>query len=256
MLDYPSFKVLVSQMTGIDLRYYKSQQMDRRIQSLMQSWGLNSFDEYLEVLRKNPQRYKEFVKKLTINVSEFFRNPDRFVDLKEIIIPELLKTNKKIKIWSAGCSDGSEPYSIAIIMRELGVENRVNILATDVDQEILNRARQGNYADNQLKNISPVLLSRYFDQNCHYYYIKDSIKSLVNFQHHNLLMDEYPMNCNLIICRNVVIYFTEEAKRDLYLKFHQALAKDGFLMVGGTEPLLNYKQIGFESFCSSFYRKP
>jgi len=258
VLDYPSFKVLVSQMTGIDLRHYKSQQMDRRIQSLMQSWGLSSFEDYLEVLRNNPQRYKEFVKKLTINVSEFFRNPDRFIDLREQIFPELLKSNSnsKIRIWSAGCSDGSEPYSIGIIAKELQAEKRVAIFATDVDHEILARARQGSYAENELKNVPPELLKKYFDLQCQHYYLKEDVKCLVDFQHHNLLTDRYVGDWDLIICRNVVIYFTEEAKRDLYLRFFAALKPGGFLMVGGTEPLLNYKQLGFESFCSSFYRKP
>ena len=256
MIDYQEFKKLAGQLVGIDLSEYKSQQMDRRIHSLMQSWELDNYDLFLEILKTNTLKYKEFVKKLTINVSEFFRNPERFMELWRRVLPELLADNTNLKIWSAGCSNGAEPYSVALIANELGVTDRVQIFGTDIDEIILNKAREGVYDYNDLKNVPSELVDKYFTFKKNRYHLNDSIKNKVNFLNHNLLRDPFLNSFHLIICRNVVIYFTEEAKRNLYLKFYNSLVPGGYLLVGGTEPLLAYRQIGFVSISASFYQKP
>ncbi len=254
-MDYATFKKMAAELTQIDLSSYKSQQMDRRINSLMSIWNLKTYDEFIELIQNNPQKYKEFVKKLTINVSEFFRNAERFQELWRNILPELLN-KPQIRIWSAGCSNGAEPYSIAIILCELGAKDRAKIIATDVDRAILEKAREAAYAYNEVKSIPPDLLPRYFDQQAGLYILKESVKGLVEFRARNLLVDDNEGNFDLIVCRNVVIYFTEEAKRELYLKFMKALNPGGYLMVGGTEPILAYRQMDFENPLTSFYRKP
>lgn len=119
MLDYPQFKKIVSELTGVDLSNYKSQQMDRRINYLKQLWNLETYDDYLKVLQTDPYKYEVFVNRLTINVSEFYRNPERYAELHQHILPELLRKSEPIKVWSAGCSNGAEPYSVAIIANEL-----------------------------------------------------------------------------------------------------------------------------------------
>lgn len=255
MIDYQEFKRLAGQLVGIDLSEYKSQQMDRRIHSLMQSWEVNNYDYCLELLKTNPQRYKEFVKKLTINVSEFFRNPERFEELWRRVIPELLNNNSHLRIWSAGCSNGAEPYSVALIVQELGAVDRVEIFGTDIDQVILAKAREGVYEYNDLKNLPPQLVAKYFTFKNNRYYLIDTVKSMVEFLTHNLLKDPFLSSFDLIICRNVVIYFTEEAKKVLYQKIYDSLKPGGYLLVGGTEPLLNYKKLGFISNSASFYQK-
>ncbi len=254
-MDYATFKKMAAELTQIDLGSYKSQQMDRRINSLMGLWNLKSYDEFIEVLRNNPQRYNEFVKKLTINVSEFFRNAERFQELWRNVLPELLK-KPQIRIWSAGCSDGAEPYSIAIILYELQAQHRAKIIASDVDRVILEKARDAAYAYNEVKSVPPDLLPRYFDMRGGLYILKDPPKNLVEFRAQNLLLDDFEGDFDLIVCRNVVIYFTEEAKGELYQKFMKALNPGGYLMVGGTEPILTYRQMGFENSFTSFYRKP
>ncbi len=255
MIDYPEFKKLAGQLVGIDLSEYKSQQMDRRIHSLMQSWEVQDYDFFLELLNTNPQKYKEFVKKLTINVSEFFRNPERFEDLWSHILPKLLKNSSILRIWSAGCSNGAEPYSVALILQELGAADRVQIFGSDIDQMILTKAREGVYEYNDLKNLPPEFLVKYFLIRNNRYHLTENIKQMVEFFNHNLLKDPFLSSFDLIICRNVVIYFTEEAKKALYQKFFEALNPGGYLLVGGTEPLLNYRKIGFESISPSFYQK-
>lgn len=222
----------------------------------MQSWGVPNYTLFLELLKTDPQRYKEFVKKLTINVSEFFRNPERFEDLWHHILPELLKKSSHLRIWSAGCSNGAEPYSVALIIQELGAADRVQIFGSDIDQVILTKAREGIYEFNDLKNLPPNFLAKYFEIRDARYYLNDNTKHMVEFLNHNLLKDPFLSGFDLIICRNVVIYFTEEAKNVLYQKFFEALKLGGYLLVGGTEPLLNYRRMGFINSSPSFYLKP
>lgn len=222
----------------------------------MQSWEVETYDQYLNLIKTNSQKYKEFVNKLTINVSEFFRNPERFMELWHKILPELINNNSNLRIWSAGCSNGAEPFSIAIIIEELGASGKVQIFGTDIDQAILAKAREGVYEYNDLKNLPPDLVAKYFELKNHRYYLANIIKNRVEFLHHNLLKDPFLSSFDLIICRNVVIYFTEEAKKVLYGKFFDSLKPGGYLLVGGTEPLLNYRQMGFINCTPSFYKKP
>lgn len=255
-LGFQEFKEKAARLAGIDLSCYKSVQMDRRIQSLMASWDIQDYDEYYHVLQTNTAKYQEFVKKLTINVSEFFRNPERFAELREKILPEIAAKNSFITIWSAGCSNGSEPYTIGIILREMGLARRSKIIATDIDKVILEKAKAARYNASELRNVAPELLNRYFKpEEERMFQLGPEIQQMVEFRHHNLLHDPFPTGMDLILCRNVVIYFTEEAKKELYQKFYSALRLGGYLMVGGTEPLLSYRSLGFENPLSFFYRK-
>ena len=221
--------------------------MDRRIHSLMSFWGIADYQECLSVLKTDPRRYQEFVKKLTINVSEFFRNPDRFIELWEKVFPELLQRPGRLKIWSAGCSNGAEPYSVAIILQELKALDRATILATDIDQVVLEKAKLGVYLQNEVKSLPPELLGKYFRKERELFHFDDGLKKQVRFEKHNLLQDPYPKEMDLIICRNVVIYFTEEAKNQLYIGFNHSLRHNGYFLAGGTEPLLYYRQFGFDN---------
>jgi len=254
-MTYEEFKRKVSRLCGTNLFLYKSQQMDRRIHTLMNFWGIADYDEYFNVLKTNASRYQEFVKRLTINVSEFFRNPDRFMELWEKILPELLQRPGLVKIWSAGCSNGAEPYSVAIILNELKALDRAVIIATDIDQEILEKARKGVYCASEVKNLPPMLREKYFRQEGELFAFSADLKKRVEFRKHNLLLDPFPREQDLVICRNVVIYFTQEAKDRLFQEFNQALRIGGYLMTGGTEPILYFKEYGFENVALSFYQK-
>lgn len=254
-LNYQEFKEQASLLCGIDLSLYKSQQLDRRINSLMSLWQVENYDEYLRILKTDPQRFQVFLKKLTINVSEFFRNPECYFYLWEKVIPELLQVKPNLKIWSAGCATGAEPYSVAIILKELKAFYNAEILATDVDDEVLKRAGEAVYSPNEIKSIPRELLDKYFRVEKGFYRLLPEIKNRVCFKRHNLLLDPFPAGFDLIVCRNVVIYFAEEVKNDLYYKFNRSLRFGGYLLVGGTEPLLGYKQLGFETVRYSFYKK-
>ena len=190
-------------------------------------------------------------------MSEFFRTPEKFGKLETDVIPDLLKRSPHLNIWSAGCSIGAEPYSLSIILKELtpGVKHR--ILASDLDIEILAKAKAGVYNENELKSMKPERRARYFDRvEGGKFAVKDEIKKVIEFKRHNLLKDPFESGFDLILCRNVVIYFTEEAKDQLYANFFKALKPGGILFVGATEAILNFRKLGYTSFQPFFYQKP
>lgn len=254
--DWELFKQKLFAKSTINLNDYKPTQMQRRITNLMTRHGAASYTAFFEMIDRNPQLYKDFIDFLTINVTEFFRTPEKFDELEKKVIPDLLAKSSKLSIWSAGCSIGAEPYSIAMILNELTPGVRHRILATDLDVEILGKAKKGVYTMNELKNMPPARLSKYFRQIDGNYHLNDDIKSRVEFQRHNLLLDKFETGFDMILCRNVVIYFTEEAKDALYRRFFAALKPGGVLFVGGTEAILNFRDMGYQSYIPFFYRKP
>lgn len=246
--SYEEFKRIAAELTGVDLSAYKSQQMDRRLHSLMSLWGAADYDEYLAVLRTNEARFREFQKKITINVSEFFRNPERFAELAAAVLPELAQSGCCLRLWSAGCANGAEPYTLAILIKESGYAPGARILATDIDRESLRRAQVAVYTPNEVRNVPPVLLSKYFrPTQAGGYELAEEIRRMVEFKQQNLLHERYEHDLDLILCRNVVIYFTEATKEGLYVRLCQALRPGGYLMVGGTEPLLSFRERGLEN---------
>lgn len=255
--DWVTFKHKLNRATGIDLDLYKEAQMKRRINNLIMRKGYNSVCAYFDFAVKDKKEFASFIEYLTINVSEFFRTPEKFSELETDIIPELLKDNHSLNIWSAGCSIGAEPYSVAMILAEKTPMTKYRILATDLDVDILAKAKAGIYTENELKSISLRRKQQYFTKNDEgMYVLKPAIKERIEFRRHNLLKDPFGSDFDLILCRNVVIYFTEEAKDKLYTKFFHALKPGGILFVGGTEAVLNYREMGYDNYCPFFYRRP
>lgn len=254
--SYEDFKTKVFQLTKIDLSSYKERQMKRRIDSLITRHSIATYTDYVEKLRTNKEMFDEFVTFLTINVSEFYRNPDQWTLLEKEILPQILAKNKKPRIWSAACSTGDEPYSLAMLLAKYIPLRDIHIIATDIDKQILEKAKAGLYNVKSLKALPTEFIDKYFIKiNDTSYKIKDEIKNCVEFKQHNLLKDEYPSQCDLIVCRNVVIYFTEEAKEAIYRKFSNALIQGGVLFVGSTEQIIQPASVGFESIRAFFYRK-
>ncbi len=255
--DWVTFKRKLKSKTDIDLDLYKEPQMRRRIGNLVTRNNAHSFTEYFDSVAQDKDEFAAFIEYLTINVSEFFRTPEKFGKLETDVIPDLLKRSPKLNIWSAGCSIGAEPYSLAIIMKEMTPNVHHRILATDLDVEILAKAKRGIYTDNEIKSMSPARRNKYFDKvEGGKYAVKPEIKSCIEFKRHNLLKDPFEKGFDLILCRNVVIYFTEEAKDQLYTHFFEALKPGGILFVGATEAILNFRKMGYTSFQPFFYQKP
>lgn len=257
MGDYEAFKKKVFQLTKIDLSCYKERQMRRRIDSLINKAKIKSYDEYVEALRTNKELLEEFVAYLTINVSEFYRNPEQWRLLENDIFPYLFdKFGKNIKIWSAACSTGDEPYTLAMVLGKFVPLKNIQIVATDIDKQVLEKAQLGIYDEKSLKGLPTDLKNKYFTKlDTKRYQVSDEVKRCVKFSQHNLLKDPYPDRCDLIVCRNVMIYFTEEAKQDIYKKFNAALKKEGILFVGSTEQIIAPGNYNFSTMKSFFYKK-
>lgn len=255
--DYEDFKKFVLQNTGIDLNAYKERQMKRRIDSLIERNKYDGYDSYSKAIKTNKELMDQFVNYLTINVSEFYRNPALWKTLEDVILPDLIKKfGSNLKIWSAACSTGDEPYSLAMVLAKKMPLNKIHIIATDIDDQVLEKARDGVYAASSLKGLPDEYKNKYFEKMGEKYFkISDEIKKCVEFKKANLLKDPYPSGCNLIVCRNVMIYFTEEAKDQMYYQFSESLRKDGVLFVGSTEQIIGSAQYNLKSLQAFFYQK-
>ncbi|MRG86403.1 CheR family methyltransferase [Salinibacillus xinjiangensis] len=255
MSDYGEFIDLVHKRTGINLSLYKEKQMKRRLTSLKVKRECQTFVEYYQLLLRNQEYWNEFLDRITINVSEFYRNRNRWDVLEQTIIPALLARKKKLKIWSAACSTGEEPYTIAMVLSQLTSLHQVEILATDLDEKALEFAKKGIYPSKSLKEIPDSVREQFFTKKDDQYYIDSKLKSVVTFKRHNLLKDRYERGFDLIVCRNVLIYFTDEAKTTIYQNFSQSLREGGVLFVGSTEQIFNPKLYQFQTIETFFYEK-
>lgn len=241
--------------TGLDLNYYKQDQLRRRILSMMESRGCKTLDEFWTKLASSDKDLRWFQDKLAINVSELFRNPEKWLELRERVLPDLLARSRALKCWSAGCSYGAEAYSLAITF-DRWFPGPHRILGTDIDQAALAQANKGVFNDSDIRGVPDDLRRRYFMQTPEGWVADSGLKRYLTFRTGDLLADRFDSGYDLILCRNVVIYFNDEAKDQLYRKFLEALKPGGVLFVGSTERIFNSQTIGFESTMPFFYRRP
>ncbi len=255
--SYESFKKDYLQLSGIDLNSYKEAQMKRRINNFITKSGAGSYRSFISLLKRDKKIYNDFVTHLTINVSEFYRNPGQWETLKTKIFPELIRRfGKKISIWSAACSTGDEPYSLAMVMSELLEPHQFEILATDLDKEVLEKAKRGVYTEKSVKGLPGEYREKYMVQDGPgFVRVSDQLKSRITFRQMDLLKDLYPRRIHLLVCRNVLIYFTDTTKAEIYRKFANSLLQGGILFVGSTEQIIGAKQFGFQGIESFFYQK-
>lgn len=258
MYEYSDFIKDIYKLTGIDLACYKERQMKRRLETLVKRHKLPGFREFVDAIQKDKVLYEDFLSYLTINVSEFYRNPNQWKILDTEMVPRLLKeaNGRPLKIWSAACSTGDEPYSLVMLLSRHVPLHQISIVATDIDKQILEKAKVGIYDRKSLQNLPEEFKQKYFNQlGEKSFQIREEIKKQVQFRQHNLLRDNYDRNYDLIVCRNVMIYFTDEAKDGIYQKFYHSLRPHGVLFVGSTEQMIHAEKIGFTSEHSFFYVK-
>jgi chemotaxis protein methyltransferase CheR len=253
--DFLLFIKKVKDHTAIDLALYKEAQMKRRLTTLRMKRGYNTFVAFFEAMMRDKELFYEFLDRMTINVSEFWRNPNRWELVEQKFVPEMLKKTRRLKVWSAACSTGEEPYTLAMILAEHGALNETSLHATDIDDGALEKARKGMYLDRSVRDVPPNYVKKYFKQDGVMYHIADELKKSIKFQKQNLLVDTFDTGYDLIVCRNVIIYFTEEAKHVLYQKFAKALKPGGLLFVGSTEQIFSPGQYDLEAADTFFYRK-
>jgi chemotaxis protein methyltransferase CheR len=259
--DYERFCAGVRVLTGIELGHYRQGQMERRLRSFSERYGCADLDEYLALLRRDREALAGFLDRMTINVSELFRNPERFAELETVHLPRLqAESPAGLRVWSAGCSYGAEPYSLSLLLQETAPGRRHEVIATDIDATVLARARRGRFTEADARNVPRARLERWFrrveDGGRVLFEASERLRAPVRFRRHDLLEDPYPEGLDLIACRNVVIYFTDDAKQAIYRRFLGALRPGGVLFVGSTERVHQAEEMGWERAGTFFYRRP
>ncbi len=258
--EYEQLRELVLERIGIDLAFDQQGIIERKLAPVMQEVGCPHLAELYATLRSSPgtsSPWERLVSALTVGETHFFRNTPHFDALAQSMLTDLLKrrgATRHVRIWSAGCATGEEPYSVAIMLREMipNLESwNVIILATDINREALARAQQGVYSAWSFRGVDPRIRNAYFQLNQDkQYVIDDAVKRMVTFGYLNLARDQYPSfatntnDMDIVLCRNVTIYFRPELTRAVINKFHQCLTDGGWLIPGASEPNLSY----YESF--------
>lgn len=240
----PAFEALLlylRQTHGFDFTGYKRASLMRRVQHRMQMLPTESYSNYIDYLIEHPEEFLPLFNAIDINFTRFFRDTAAWDYIAAQIIPQILAqpSNQPIRVWSAGCASGEETYTLAILLAEaLGIEQfkaRVQIFATDVDREALNQARQGSYFSSEVADLPGNLLEKYFEQADDHYIFRKDLRRCFIFNHHNLIQDAPMSKIDLLVCRNVLIYFTLEAQVRVLVRFYFGLKDSGFLFLGGTE---------------------
>jgi len=254
--QYLKFKDLIYTEIGITLSDAKKALVNSRLQKRLRLLNLNSYEKYFDYLIQNFESEKiNFINSLTTNKTDFFRESYHFEFLKEIVFPKWEKSNKnEFRIWSAGCSTGMEPYSIAITVQEYFFNKKqpnIKILATDIDTNVLDIAKEGIFKLEDIKNINVEVLKKYFyrgnGDNKGTFKVKSNLKKMISFRKLNLVDDIFPMKkkFDIIFCRNVAIYFNTETQQKIFKHFENFVDADSYLFIGHSENLSRLKS----NFC-------
>lgn len=257
---------LVREHTGIALSDIKKELVYGRLARRLRKLNLQNFDSYLKLVKQDGNdELGNFVNSVTTNLTSFFRENHHFEYLQTTLLPMLMsrrQDTRRIRIWSAGCSTGQEPYSIAMVVRETvpHVENwDIKILATDIDTNVLNTARQGVYELGKIEGVSKNRLKRWFlkgrGENAESVKVRSELHELISFRQLNLLND-WPMSgtFDVLFCRNVVIYFDKDTQRILFDRFANKLKEDGYMFIGHSESLFKVTD-RFELLGKTIHRK-
>ena len=238
---------------GFDLAMYRDRCIKRRIASRVRAKGFSEAGPYLDLLKRDEAEVDALLAALTIHVTQFFRNPSTFALLKQQVLPALVRRvqtegRRALRMWSVGCASGEEPYSLALLMQDLtppGV--KIDILGTDISAAILESARQGLYDKQRLAEVPTAVRKEFFIQEGREYRLAEPIRRMVRFEQHNILTAPGYPRADLIICRNVLIYFSREEQENLLERFAAALPVGGILVLGKAEMLLGRSR---QLFCA------
>jgi len=247
---------LIYQRRGVDFRQYRPKCLRRRVTVRMNDTHQETFKAYLDYLEAHPEECDLLLDRITINVTEFFRNPETYNAVVQKVVPDLIRRKQQsgsrmVRVWSAGCATGEEPYSLAMLLQETLQESGVGltpkIFATDIDKEAMAIAQEGSYEARYLKGLSALRIKKYFTvTEDGRYRVNPELAGLIKFSSHNMIADPPLRNIDMIFCRNVVIYFGRELQQKVYENFYQALAPGGYLIAGKVETLIGTGEKMFE----------
>lgn len=254
--EYAAFKRAVAPLLPVRLDDYKQEQMERRIRDLARKHGAATLARFVEMVRADRDLRHALEQHITINVSELYRNPAAFDLLNARVLPRLLAAGRPLRLWSAGCSYGAEPYTLGMLLLEQPPGLTHHVYATDINRAMLERARRGaDFSPEDIRHLPSRLRDRYIKPGGPPYAVTPEVMRLARFERFNLLEDRVAERFDLIACRNVVIYFTDEAKIRLYRKFVDALHPGGYLFVGATEVVGAATSVGLRYVAPCFYQK-
>jgi chemotaxis protein methyltransferase CheR len=252
--EYVAFCEGFRRLTGIDLLQYKRGQMERRIRSFVQARGGSDLAGYLHRLKEDGE-LGAFLDRVTINVSQLWRNPNEWSSLAEHVLPELA-AGGRVRAWSAGCSYGAEAYTLGALCLERVPRARVEIIGTDIDARMVARARDGRFSDADARTAPAELLERWFEREEGDWVARRELRGIARFETGDLLRMPFPEGrYDLVLCRNTVIYFTEEVRDTLHTRLASSLRAGGYLLIGATERVSNAAAIGLDVVRPFLYRK-
>jgi chemotaxis protein methyltransferase CheR len=254
--DYTLLCDGVRRLTGIDLLQYKRGQMERRIRTFATKKGAPDLAAYLKVLQSDKAQVDEFLDRVTINVSQLWRNPEQWTLLGTTLLPELAADGGRVRAWSAGSSYGAEAYTLAAVASSAIPRARVSIKGTDIDRRMVDRARRGVFTTEDARSAPPAELRRWFTEDTGGWHARPELKRLVSFEVGDLLTSRIPRAAyDLVLCRNTVIYFNEEVRDALHARLADALRPGGVLLIGSTERVTRPQDLGLKPTHPFVYAK-
>ena len=252
--EYVEFCSGLRRLTGVDLTSYKRQQMERRIRTYVDRKAAPTLAAFLRHIQASPPDLDAFLDRITINVSELYRNPEQYELLRTNVLPQLRPAPAGPRVWSAGCSYGAEAYTLATLLQDEGAA-RFQVLGTDIDRRVLERAQRGWFSDGDMRSVPPGSASATSRPATAATAPATRSAGTCGSRPQDLLKDRYAPGWDLVLCRNVVIYFTDAARDHVHRSIAGALRPGGYLMVGATERVADPRAIGLEPVHPFIYRK-
>lgn len=241
--SFERFRTLIYDESGIHFSSTNRSILESRLKERLRVASLSDVEEYYRLITREDGEMKVLLDSVTTNLTRFFRNTSHFQTFEYYVVPELIKAksataDRTIRLWSAGCSTGEEPYSVAIMLKELLPPTiRFEIVGSDLSLKSLMTGQEGFYAENRMNGVPERFLAKYFERKAGGYQVVPEIKQTIRFDYHNLKNDSGLRGMDVIMCRNVLIYFDEAAQRAVVNRFWDAMADHGFLFIGHSESL-------------------
>ena len=241
--DFAAYRTLIYNESGIHFTATNRSILESRLKEQLRNKSIPNVQTYYNLISKDKEELKVFLDSITTNLTRFFRNQAHFDAMENHVIPELINNKKgtgntTIKVWSAGCSTGEEPYTIAMLFSEILPPSwKFEITASDISLQCLMIGKEGFYSDSRISGIPDAYLKKYFDKIEGGYKVKPDLISKIKFDYHNLMNDSGLRNLDIVFCRNVIIYFDEVAQTAVINRFWNAMSDKSFLFIGHSESL-------------------
>lgn len=261
--DFEKFRALIYDESGIHFSDSNRTILESRLKERLKKAQMDSVASYYSLIKRDTEEMKTLLDSVTTNLTRFWRNTAHFQAFEKHVIPDLIEHKKnnggnKVKLWSAGCSTGEEPYSLAIVLKELLPPGfSAEIIASDISLKSLMIAKEGFYPETRITGVPEQYLAKYFEKKGNGYQVKDDIKGMIKFDYHNLKHDSGARNLDAVFCRNVIIYFDEAAQKAVIGRFWEAMSNHSFLFIGHSESLfgMNTKFEFVKTEWATLYRK-